>query len=124
VRISLGKYERKENLLKKKDQQYRAGIWIVKPGKAQEFIKTWTSQAEWLIEHHPDVWKGEAILLQDIQNSNKFLSFAWSAKPEKTEELLLGDEFRSFMADIQELCEEVQPHRMRLAVSFASHPGD
>jgi hypothetical protein len=108
--------------LKKKDQQYRAGVWIVKPGKVQEFMKAWKTQGEWLIENHPNVWNGEAVLLQDTENPSKFLSFAWSATPEKTEELLAGEETQSFMADIQKLCEEIQPHRMRLAVSFTSQP--
>jgi hypothetical protein len=108
--------------VRKMDQQYRAGVWIVKPGKVHEFIKAWKTQVEWLIENHPDGWNGAALLLQDNENSSKFLSFAWSATPGKTEELLAGDKFQSFMADIQELCEDVQPHRMRLAVSFTSQP--
>jgi hypothetical protein len=105
--------------VKKIDQMYRSGIWTVKPGKVEEFIKTWQTSVEWLVENHPGGWGGEALLLQDIGSPYKFISFAWSTMPEKTEELLVETEFQSFMASIQELCEEIQPRRMRV-VGYSS----
>ena len=100
--------------MKKIGQTYRLGIWAVRSGKIEEFIKAWQMSVEWLVENHPEGWSGEALLLQDLGNPNKFISFAWSTLPEKTEELLAGTEFQSFMAGIQEFCEEIQPHRMRV----------
>jgi len=106
--------------MKKIGLMYRSGIWTVKPSKIEEFIKAWQTQVEWLVENHPSGWGGEALLLQDIGNPNKFISFAWSTMPEKTEELLAGTEFQSFMASIKDLCEEIQPHRMRVVGYSAS----
>jgi hypothetical protein len=101
-------------------QLYRSGIWTVKPGKVEEFIKAWQMSVEWLVENHPDGWGGEALLLQDIGSSFKFISFAWSTMPEVTEELLSRTDFQSFMVNLQELCEEIQPHRMRVVGFSAS----
>ena len=100
-------------------QIYRLGIWTVRSGKIEEFIKAWQSSVEWLVDNHPDRWSGEALLLQDLASSNMFISFAWSATPDKTEEFLAGTEFQSLMAGMQEFCEEIQPHRMRVAGSIS-----
>ena len=67
-----------------------------------------------MIGEHPAGWGGEAFLLQDNANPHEFISCAWSTMPEKTEELLAGTEFQAFMASMQELCEEIKPHRMHL----------
>jgi len=105
--------------VKKIGQMYRLGMWMVRPEKVEEFIKAWQTSVEWLAENHPDGWSGEAVLLQDSGSSNKFISFSWSTMPEKTEELLAGIEFQSFMAGIQEFCEEIQPHRMQVVFSVS-----
>jgi hypothetical protein len=95
-------------------QIYRSGIWTVKPGKVEEFIKAWQQSVEWLIKNLPVEWVGEAFLLQDTGSSYRFISFAWSTMPEKTEELLASADFQAIMAGIRELCEEILPHRMRV----------
>ncbi len=96
------------------------GIWTVKPGKDEAFIKAWQASVEWLVENHPVGWDGEALLLQDIRSSHQFISFAWSTDLEKTEDLLTGAEFQAIMVGIQELCEEIQPHGMRVVGYLAS----
>ena len=100
--------------MKKLGQMYRLGIWKVRPGKGEEFTKAWQSLVDWLVANHPDGWNGEASLLQDLGSSNEFISFSWSTMPEKTEELLAGAEYQSFLAGFQELCEQIQPHRMQV----------
>ena len=97
-----------------KGKIYRAGIWSVKPTEIEAFISKWQESAAWLAENHPVGWGGEAFLLQDIGRSNRFISFAWSTMPEKTEELLGTQEFQGLMESIVELCEEIQPHRMQI----------
>jgi hypothetical protein len=89
-------------------------MWTVKPGKVEEFIKAWQASVEWLVENHTAGWDGEALLLQDIRSSNQFISFAWSTDLEKTEDLFARTEFQAIMAGIQEFCEEIQPHGMRV----------
>jgi len=106
--------------MEKIGQKYRSGSWIVRSGKIGEFIKAWQTSVEWLVEKHPDGWNGEAFLLQDTENPHKFISFAWSTMPEKTEELLAGTEFQALMAAMQELCEEIQPHRTQIVSYLTS----
>ena len=100
--------------MKKIGQIYRSGIWMVKQGMTEEFITAWLSSANWLVENIPGEWDGEALLLQDFGNPHKFISFAWSGMPETADELLASAEFQGIMAEIRELCEDIQPHRMQV----------
>lgn len=104
--------------MNKKGQMYRSGRWTIKPGRIDEFISAWQTSVDWLIEHHKRGWSGEAVLLQDIENSHKFISFAWTTNPQQTEELLAGVEFQSFMTDIKVFCDEIEPQRLQ-AVGYS-----
>lgn len=64
---------------------------------------------------------GEGFLLQDLDDSQNFVSVAALTMPERTEELLASAESASRMRRVMELCERVQPHRMQL-VAHASAP--
>lgn len=90
------------------------GVWRVKPGMVEDFVKTWQASAEWLVENHPGGISGEGVLLQEIEGSREFISLGWSTMPEKTEELVAGAAFQSFMTRLRELCEEFQPHKMQV----------
>jgi hypothetical protein len=83
--------------MNKKGQLYRPGRWTIKPGRIEEFISAWQTSVDWLIEPHTRGWSGETVLLQDTENSHKFISFAWTTNPQQIEELLTGREFQSFM---------------------------
>ena len=106
--------------MEKIGRMYRSGIWKVRAGKIEEFISVWQTSVDWLIAQHPMGWVGEAVLLQDIDNSHKFISFAWSSMPGRTEEILSGIEYQPFMVKMRQLCEEIQPHRMRVAAYAVS----
>jgi hypothetical protein len=94
-------------------QRYRLGIWTVKAGNIPEFIEAWQSSADWIAQKlHDD---GEAVLLQDIDEPRKFVSFAFATNLEKAEEVMSGTEFQVLWSNIMALCEDVEPHRMQIA---------
>src|SRR4030043_212078 len=97
----------KQASVKMLGQRIRLGIWTVKPGKVEAFIKAWQASVKWLVENQPVGGDGEALLLQDTRSLHQFISFAWSTDHEKMEDLLVGAEFQAIMAGIQELCEEI-----------------
>jgi hypothetical protein len=106
--------------LEKIGQMYRSGSWTVRSGKIEEFIKAWQISVDWLVRQHPDGWRGEASLLQDIGSPHEFISFSWSTMPEKTEEILAGTEFQTLMASMRVLCDEIRPRRLQVVSYFDS----
>jgi hypothetical protein len=103
--------------MKKLGTLYRLGEWTVKSGKAAEFIEAWQAGADWIAQNLPD--DGEGILLQDKENPNKFISFAFSGNPEKAQEAMSISEFQELQSRARALCENVQPHRMQI-VGYSS----
>jgi hypothetical protein len=58
---------------------YTLGIWTVKPGKEAAFIKSWDDFAVWTSMNQQGVQN--AVLVQDAENPQKFLSFwPWQDK--------------------------------------------
>jgi len=52
---------------------YTQGIWMVKPGRAAEFVEAWTEFAEWTMREVPGAsW---AKLLRDTTHEDRFVSF-------------------------------------------------
>jgi heme-degrading monooxygenase HmoA len=94
---------------------YSAGIWTVKPGNETMFIKTWDSLAQWTVAHMKGVLP--AVLVQDAENSQKFISLG----PWKDMDTLMQwrntPEFRQAFLKFREICSEIQPHTMRCVAS-------
>ena len=103
-------------------QRYRIGSWTVRPGQVEAFIEAWQDFTEWVLEKLPD--GGEAFLLQDLDDPHDFVSYAAVTMPEETEELLAGAESASRMRGVMELCERVQPHRMRVVVRSSARQSE
>ncbi|HDR73080.1 MAG TPA: antibiotic biosynthesis monooxygenase [Methanoculleus sp.] len=90
---------------------FTVGLWTVKSGNEEEFVKKWQAFARWSL----DAMEGGswAYLLQDAEQKNRFISFgpwdsletiaAWRNKPE----------FKSAIAEFRDLCEEVTPGTMK-----------
>jgi quinol monooxygenase YgiN len=51
---------------------FTQGVWNVKPGLADEFVKAWTEFADWTNEHAEGA--GWAKLLRDTDDENRFVS--------------------------------------------------
>jgi quinol monooxygenase YgiN len=93
-------------------QLYTSGSWITNPGKEDEFRRAWAEFAQWSSEHKLGV--GTPLLLQDLDTSNRFLSFGpWDSK-EQIAAWRATPEFAAFLAKAKELCEEVKPSTLRL----------
>jgi hypothetical protein len=103
--------------MKKLGTLYRLGEWTVKPGKIPEFIEAWQAGADWIAQNLPD--DGEGILLQDSENPNKFISFAFSSNLEKAQDVMSQTEYQELFSRVRALCDDVQPHRLNV-VGYSS----
>ena len=101
-------------------QAFRLGLWTIKEGRKEEFIRMWQRGAEWIAENHPG--GGEVHLLQDLEDSCRLVSFATSTMPEKTDEVLARPGYQSLMTGVQDLLEEIEPHKMRMVGYAARRP--
>ncbi|MCC7565697.1 MAG: antibiotic biosynthesis monooxygenase [Methanomicrobiaceae archaeon] len=90
---------------------YTVGRWTVKPGNEPAFIGRWKEFAEWTIRHQPGAL--EAILLQDLGEVQRFISFSPWEDALSVEEWRGRPEFQNFMAQARELCDEIVPGTMK-----------
>jgi hypothetical protein len=98
-------------------QPFRLGMWTVKQPNIPEFIAMWQKSADWISQHLPD--EGEGILLQDTEQPNRFISFASSTDIEKAQEVMSRTDYEELFSRVRALCDEVQPHRMKV-VGYSS----
>jgi hypothetical protein len=103
--------------MQKIGQPMRLGIWMVKSEKTSEFIKAWQLSADWIAQNLPE--DGEAILLQETEDPNKFISFGFSSNLEKVQDVMSQTEYQELFSRVRALCDDVQPHRMNV-VGYSS----
>src|SRR5512137_1645906 len=92
-------------------QRFSLGIWIIKPGKENEFIELFRNFAEWVFEH--DLGAVEVYLLQDIPQPGRFITSGPWESIQKIEDWRKLPEFKEFFAKAKELSLEVTPLTMR-----------
>jgi hypothetical protein len=102
-------------------QPFRLGIWMVKSENIPEFIEAWQLSVDWITQKVSD--DGEGFLLQDTQDPNKFVSFAFSSNPDKSQEVRSQAEYQELFSRVQALCDSVQPHKMNV-VGYSSSSKD
>jgi heme-degrading monooxygenase HmoA len=94
---------------------YTLGIWTVKPGKEAAFIKVWDDFALWTSMNQQGAQN--AVLVQDAENPQKFISFGpWQDK-ETAIQWRNTPEFKKAFLIFRELCSEIQPHTMLCVAS-------
>lgn len=94
-------------------QAYTVGIWNAKPGKEEEFIKAWTDFAKGVTEDLND--KGSGRLLQDPENSTKFISFGFWDNIEDIKGMRDKEAFKNLTSKLDELLVDYKlPHLMKL----------
>lgn len=99
----------------KKKEIYTLGKWTVKPGLEDEFIREWSTFADWTAKNVPGT--GTGYLLRDENNPLKFISFGpWTDK-DAIQQWRDRDEFKKFFAKARELCDELEPNTLRLVSS-------
>ncbi|HIH73986.1 MAG TPA: antibiotic biosynthesis monooxygenase [Methanosarcina sp.] len=96
---------------------YSAGIWSVKAGREEEFLKTWTDFANWTIKNQ----KGSrsVIMLQNLEQKNLFMSFGPWDNLESLQEWRQRPEFQTAFTKLKELCDEIKPNTMRSVANIS-----
>ncbi|HKY79365.1 MAG TPA: antibiotic biosynthesis monooxygenase family protein [Anaerolineales bacterium] len=96
-------------------QIYLSGSWQVKKGSEAAFIKAWQQFANWTVEKQAGARK--AVLLQDREHADRFLSFGPWESEARIAEWRSQPEFAAFVQTARELCEEIQPRTMVVVAS-------
>jgi quinol monooxygenase YgiN len=99
------------------EQLWTLGIWTAKAGQEQAFRDAWTEFADWTARHQRGA--GQAWLLQDSQQPQRFISFGPWESPQAVDAWRSSPEFGTFVGRIRELCAEFQPFTLRQAVHIA-----
>jgi heme-degrading monooxygenase HmoA len=87
------------------NQRFTAGVWLVKSGKEKDFIAVWGDVAAWVLNHN--LGAREFYLLQDIQQSRRFISYGYWDSIQKIEAWRQLPESAEFIAKTKELCDEM-----------------
>ena len=93
------------------DQRFSVGIWLVKPGREEDFITAWGNFAKWAFDHN--LGAQEAYLLQDLQQQRRFITSGPWDSIQKIEAWRQLPEFKEFFAKAKEMCDEVTPMTMK-----------
>jgi len=96
-------------------QIYSSGTWQVKKGSEAAFIKAWQQFANWTVANQAGAGKG--VLLQDLEHSDRFLSFGPWESEARIAEWRSKPEFAAFVQKARELCEEILPRTMVVVAS-------
>jgi heme-degrading monooxygenase HmoA len=95
---------------------YTVGVWIVRPGAEEDFVRAWEEFARWSAENHPGA--GWVRLLQNEAQPNRFLSVGPWASAEAIEGWRASDGFSQRIAAIRPLLERFEPGSYIQRVSF------
>lgn len=101
-------------------QPYTYGVWIVKPGREDDFVAAWREMAEWRAAHAPGV--GAAQLLQDEDQPLRFISVGpWDDKDAlAASRSKLG--FQERIARLREMLETYTSASLELRAEVAAAP--
>ncbi|HUK92444.1 MAG TPA: antibiotic biosynthesis monooxygenase family protein [Methanomicrobiales archaeon] len=83
-----------------------SSIWTVRPGNENDFIAAWKEFAA-LSSHAEGAIAG--ILLRDVADASRFISFGTWTDPETARAWRHQPEFRKAFARFMELCDEITP---------------
>ncbi|AYK14554.1 MAG: antibiotic biosynthesis monooxygenase family protein [Methanosarcina flavescens] len=95
---------------------YAAEIWSVKQGKEEEFLKIWTDLANWTKAN--EMCNTGAVLLQDLEQKNRFISFGPWKTPACVQAWRQQPEFKAAFVKLKELCDEIKLSTMKNVFSI------
>lgn len=88
-------------------QPYSSGVWIAKPGHEAEFVAEWRAFAQWSLDTIGGAeW---AKLLQDLGQSNRFVSFGPWDSLERIEAWRSHPGFAERVGRLRALIESLEP---------------
>jgi heme-degrading monooxygenase HmoA len=95
---------------------YTLGVWTVKPGREDEFVRAWEALGEWTIGRAP---QASGTLLRDIDQRNRFVSFGPWRTLEEIEAWRAAPEFQAHVGSIRRLLESFEPGTYELVASIS-----
>src|ERR671931_568187 len=96
-------------------QPYTSGRWLVKEGEEDAFVAEWGAFTEWSLESAPQA--ESFVLIQDSNDSRRFLSFGAWADADSVTAWRETPEFRERLGRCRALCDEFEPHDYTLAAA-------
>jgi len=95
---------------------YSVGVWKVKAGKEEIFLKAWIDFANWTKSNQ----KGSrnVIMLQDLEQKNKFMSIWPWDNLENMQAWRQTPEFRATLIELKKLCDKIEPKTMKTVVNI------
>ncbi|GAA3094477.1 quinol monooxygenase YgiN [Kribbella aluminosa] len=88
---------------------YTLGLWTVRPGHEEEFVRAWTDLAEQTKLEFPDE---QATLLRDGDQPNLFISFGPWTSIAQIDQWRASDTFKNGVGQIRALIDDFVPHTM------------
>ena len=105
----------KEQRMNKVGEMYTLGIWTAKQGKENSFKTAWESFAKWTTKNQAGA--GTGYLLQDPEKPQQFISYGPWENAEAIKSWRERPEFKAFVSQARELCEELQPRTLVLVAT-------
>ena len=99
-------------------ETWASGLWVVRAGSEDEFIKRWQAWLSWTSENAAGFRSAKLIRSKD--DGRRFESFSDWDDAESLTQWMTSDGFKERIAPVRELCEDVQTGTFGLAASFGS----
>jgi len=94
---------------------YTLGIWTVKNGREDDFVRAWQELADRTKSDFPNE---TATLLRDCDQPNLFISFGPWDSLEQIDAWRSSDTFNEGVAKLRELLDDFAPHTMDIAAAI------
>jgi heme-degrading monooxygenase HmoA len=90
-------------------QAYTHSVWVVKPGLEADFVERWRELAAWSAAQG---LAERATLLRDVDQPNRFVSFAPWLSLENVARWRSAQGFHERIGRLQEVLESFEPHTL------------
>ncbi|MBT2595028.1 putative quinol monooxygenase [Arthrobacter sp. ISL-72] len=94
---------------------YTLGIWLVKPGRENDFLQAWRELARKTQEEFPEA---KAVLMHDRDVPNRFISTGPWESPEQVERWRASGAFTQAYEGMREMLEHFEPHTLDEAATI------
>ncbi|WP_427134868.1 antibiotic biosynthesis monooxygenase family protein [Pseudarthrobacter sp. S9] len=94
---------------------YTLGIWLVHPGRENDFVQAWRDLARKTKEDFPNA---HGVLMHDRDVPNRFISTGPWESLEQIEQWRASAGYQQGVQDIREMLEHFEPHTLDEAASI------
>lgn len=88
---------------------YTLGIWLVKPGRENDFVQAWRDMARKTKEDFP---QAQAVLMHDQDVPNRFISTGPWGSLEEIEQWRASSAYTDGVGAVREMIEHFEPHTL------------